>query len=114
MLIKMLDGGLVDYSDDCYHYDGCPTCDYGSEYINEIDITLTKCKFHIKVSQMYEYVISKGQMVKFFLTENNTIQGMTENEFVDWFKEKFCEMVGDEFQESICGRSVEMFEVKEV
>lgn len=40
MLIKMLDGGILNYADDHYHYDGCPTCDYGSEYINEIDITL--------------------------------------------------------------------------
>lgn len=43
MLIKMLDGGIVNYADDHYHYDGCPTCNYGSEYINEIAWTWFLC-----------------------------------------------------------------------
>ena len=53
MLIKMIDGGLVNYADDCWHMGGCPTCDYGSEYVNEIDITLTKYKIHVRTNQMY-------------------------------------------------------------
>ena len=59
MLIKMVDGGLVNYADDYYHYDGCPTCDYGSQYINEVDVTLTKYKIHVKTNQMYEYVLNE-------------------------------------------------------
>lgn len=111
MLIKMVDGGLVNYTDDCYHYDGCPTCDYGSEYINEIDITLTQYKIHIKANQMYEYVLSEGKMMALFLSEYNTIQTMTEKEFVDWFNEKLCEITHDEFQEDYCGRCIEEFSV---
>lgn len=114
MLIKMLDGGLENYTDDYYSYGGCPTCDYGSEYITEIDITLTRYTIHIKTNQMYEYVISEGQMIKLFLTEYNTIQEMTEKEFVDWFKAKLIEITHDEFQESICGRKIEVFDIKEV
>ena len=95
MLINMIDGGLVNYIDDCYSYGGCPTCDYGSEYITEIDITLTHYKIHIKTNQMYEYVLSEGQMMKLFLTEYNTIQAMTEKEFVDWFKEQLSVIVDD-------------------
>lgn len=114
MLIKMIDGGLVNYMDDCYHYDGCPTCDYGSEYINEIDITLTKYKIHVKTNQMYEYVLSEGQMMKLFLSEYNTIQEMTEGDFVIWFKKKLCELTHDEFEEAFSGRCIERFDVTEV
>lgn len=113
MLIKMVDGGLVNYDDDSYHYSGCPTCDYGSEYINEIDITLTHYKIHVKTNQMYEYVLSEGQMMRLFLTEYDTIQTMTEKEFIDWFKEKLCEITHDESQEAWCNRCVEKFDVVE-
>lgn len=114
MLIKMLDGGIENYSDDSYHYDGCPTCDWGSEYINEIDITLTKYTIHVKTNQMYEYVLSEGQMMKLFLSEYNTIQEMSEKEFVDWFKKKLAEITHNEFRENFCGRCIEEFVVKEI
>lgn len=114
MLIKMLDGGLVNYTDDRECYSGCPTCDYGSEYINKIDITLVHYKIHVKTNQMYEYVLSEGQMMRLFLSEYNTIQTMTEKEFVGWFKEKLCEITHDEFQENVCGRCIEKFDVIEI
>ena len=44
MLITMKDGGLKEYSDDTQCYPGCETCDYGSEYINNLFLTLTKFK----------------------------------------------------------------------
>lgn len=113
MLIKMIDGGIVNYEDDCYCYEGCPTCNFGSEYINEIDITLTHYTIHVKTNQMYEYVISEGQLMKLFLSEYDTIRTMTEGEFIDWFKKKLMEITHDEFQENICGRKVEEFTVKE-
>lgn len=114
MLIKMLDGGILNYADDNYHYDGCPTCNFGSEYINEVDITLTHYAIHFKTNQMYEYVLSEGQMMKLFLSEYNTIQAMTESEFVDWFKVKLSEITEDDFNETFCGRIVEEFTVKEL
>jgi hypothetical protein len=114
MLIKMVDGGLVNYTDDCHHYDGCPTCDYGSQYINEIDVTLTKYKIHVRTNQMYEYVLSEGQMIKLFLSEYNTIQTMVENEFIDWFKKKLVEIANDEFKEDFYDRRIEAFDVTEI
>ena len=113
MLIKMIDGGLVNYEDDCYSHGGCPTCDYGSEYINEIDITLTQYKIHVRTNQMYEYVLSEGQMMRLFLSEYNTIQTMTEKDFIDWFKTKLYEITHDEFQENVCRRCIEEFNVTE-
>ena len=113
MLIKMIDGGLVNYNDDCYSYDGCPTCDWGSEYINEIDVTLTKYKIHVKTNQMYDYVLSEGQMIRLFLSKYNDIQNMTEKEFIEWFKKQLCEITHDDFNESFCGRTIERFDVME-
>ena len=106
MRIKMLDGGILDYVDDNYHYDGCPTCNYGSEYITEIDITLVHHTIHIKTNQMYEYALSEGQMIRLFLTEYDAIREMTEQEFIDWFKTKLIDIAYEE--------SIEEFEVRGV
>lgn len=106
MLIKMLDGGIVNYEDDSYHYDGCPTCNYGSEYITEIDITLVHHTIHIKTNQMYEYALSEGQMIRLFLTNYDTIRTMMEKEFIDWLKAKLIDIAYEEV--------IEEFEVKEV
>lgn len=114
MLIKMVDGGLVNYTDDCYYHDGCPTCDWGSEYINEIDVTLTKYNIHVRTNQMYEYILSEGQMIRLFLSEYNTIQTMTETEFINWFKKKLYEITHDEFEETYSHRKIECFDVKEI
>lgn len=113
MLIKMVDGGIVNYEDDYYSYGGCPTCDYGSEYINEINITLTRYKIYAEINQMYSYVLSEGQMMKLFLSEYNTIQSMTEKEFVGWFKEKLCEIT-DESNDDIYDGKIKRFDVMEV
>ena len=106
MLIKMIDGGIVNYEDDHYCYLGCPTCNYGSEYINEIDITLVHHVVHVKTNQMYEYALSEGQMIKLFLTEYDTIRTLTEKEFLDWFKTKLIDIA--------CEEGIEEFEVEEV
>lgn len=106
MLIKMIDGGIVNYEDNSYHYDGCPTCNYGSEYITEIDITLVHHTIHIKTNQMYEYALSEGQMIRLFLTNYDTIRTMTEKEFIDWLKTKLIDIAYEEV--------IEEFEVKDV
>ena len=93
MLIKMTDGGMIRYDDDCYSYGGCPTCNYGSEYINEIDIELTCYRVHIETNQMYEYALSEGQMMRLFLVNNNLIQTMTEKQFIDWLKEEISKII---------------------
>lgn len=59
MLITMKDGGLKEYVDDTEWYPGCETCDYGSKYINDVLITLTKYRVHVKTNQMYSYVLSE-------------------------------------------------------
>ena len=44
---------------------------------------------------MYEYALSEVDMIKLLLYEYETIQTMTEKEFIDWFKNKLLEIVDD-------------------
>ena len=112
MLISMLDGGIVNYTDDDYAFAGCETCDYGSQYINEVEVTLTKYKIFLKTNQMYEHLLSEGQMIKLFLAEYNAIQQMTEEEFIGWFKAKICEIADKSWCDSIKDEVVERFDVE--
>ena len=108
MLIKMIDGGMINYSDDTSYISGCPTCDYGSEYINEIRIDLIKYKIFVKLNQMYDFALSEGEIIKLFLSNYNEIQGLTEKEFIDWIKQKLYEIVQGN------GDVIERFDVTEV
>lgn len=113
MLIKMIDGGMLNYQDGTQCYLGCPTCNYGSEYINEMWITLTKHNLYIKVNQMYNFAISEGKMMVLFLSNCNEIQAMTEKEFIDWLKKKLCEITYDDIEEVGNGGIIECFDVTE-
>lgn len=97
MLIKMVDGGIVDYHDNSYCMSaGCPTCGYGSKYINEIDVRLTKCDIHVEINNMYEHALSEGHMMKIFLGEYDAIRNLTEKEFCRWLKAKLLEIVDED------------------
>lgn len=87
MILKLIDGGIIDIREDKDYISGCPTCDYGSCYIDEFYIELTTLEIHIEVSQMYDYPLSEGQMMKILLPNSNLIQGMTEEEFSKWLEE---------------------------
>lgn len=87
VLLKMVDGGILDVRSDLEYYEGCPTCNYGSSYINEYDIDLVTSHVHIEVSQMYEYLLSEGDMMKLLLSNVDEIKQMTESAFTDWLKQ---------------------------
>ena len=84
----MIDGGIVDYADNCEYIPGCETCDYGSQYITEIIITLTKYKIHVKLNEMYNYALSESGIMKVILPEYGNIRAMTEKEFSGWLKNR--------------------------
>ena len=86
MLVELVDGGILDITSDNYHYDGCETCDFGSEYVNEYDIKMTKGRLKINTNQMYEYALSEGYMMTTMLQNVEYIKKLTESEFVDWLK----------------------------
>lgn len=84
MLLKLKDGGIEKIDTHEMSYPGCPTCDYGSQYINEFDITLTQFKVHAEVSQMYAYRVSSGDLMNLILPNIDKISQMTEREFIDF------------------------------
>lgn len=94
MLLKLKDGRIERFKDDSYHYGGCPTCDYGSEYITEVDITLTKYKIHIETNQMYNYALSVGDMMRILLGNVDEIREMTEQEFTVWLEGAIKDQIG--------------------
>ena len=83
MLLKLTDGGIVDIITDNDYIEGCPTCDYGSQYINDIVIITTKFKATFKISQMYDYVYS--DLLKIILSNIDEIKNMRELSFIKWF-----------------------------
>lgn len=86
MLIKTTDGGIVDIkTDETCLFHGCPTCGYGSEYLSEITIYMTKYKVKAEVTNEYEYAMTVGDTLKLFLPNIDKIQLMREKEFVVWF-----------------------------
>ena len=95
ILIKLTDGGLVDYKDDVQYYSGCPTCDYGCEYINYITVYLTKYKVEVTLNKMYGYLVSQGDVIKWFMSEYDHFKTMSEIDFIEWFKIKIAKKVYD-------------------
>lgn len=87
-LIKLKDGGLINYEDDSTYFAGCPTCDYGSEYINDITLTFSKIRVLYSVSRMYSYAVSTGYIMKILLNNMNSFSNMTEEDFKEWFYKK--------------------------
>ena len=82
-LLELTDGGIIDIETDKDYISGCPTCDYGSEYINDIVIKTTKFKAMFKISQMYDYVYS--DLLKTILNNIDEIKNMRELSFIMWF-----------------------------
>lgn len=98
-LIKLKDGGLVNYEDGTTYFAGCPTCDYGSEYINDITLTFSKIRVLYSVSRMYSYAVSTGYIMKILLNNMSSFSNMTEEDFKEWFYEKLeeCDTMPKDF-----------------
>lgn len=86
LLVELADGGIVNIEQDNWSTPGCETCDYGSSYVNELVVYLTKYKITTEVNQMYEYLLSDGDLFKIFLRNIEEIKTMTEMEFINWFE----------------------------
>lgn len=80
--IKFADGNeLVSYDDDMFYSSGCPTCDYGAEYIQDIYIKTTNNYIHININSEYNYAFSTADAVKMFAID---MKSLTESEFIDY------------------------------
>lgn len=85
-LVELNDGYIKSIDTDEISYPGCPTCDYGSEYINEFWIILSKSKIYAKTNRSYKYCFSSGEVIKSLLRKAPEFLNMTEDDFIKWFK----------------------------
>lgn len=98
MLLKLKDGAIENIKTDEEYHPGCPTCDYGSQYINEVEVILTKHTVYASFTKMYEYLLSSGDLMQIFLGNADAIQKMTESEFVEWLKDAFTQKVKEAYK----------------
>ena len=85
--IKFADNNeFISYSDDTWSSPGCPTCDYGSKYVNEITIITTHYRINVELRQMYEYAFSEADAIKMLAIN---LGGMTEAEFLAYINKAF-------------------------
>ena len=65
-MIKLIDDNIMEINTDTDYIPGCETCDYGSQYINDISITTEKNGvFRLKINKEYEYGLSSyGVLIK--------------------------------------------------
>lgn len=100
-IIKLKDGGVEDiYSYDSY-IPGCPTCDYGAEYITELNLTLKTMKIFVKVTDIGEYVLSAANTIKLFAKD---FSEMTEFEFSEYLKKAIQDISYDEIKYTVTER----------
>lgn len=90
-MLVMRDGGIKNIEYDSYSYSGCPTCNYGSEYINEVTITTSSYILIVKSNVMYEHLFTEGDFLKIILQNTHAINTKTEEEFKSWFVDKVTE-----------------------
>lgn len=89
-LIEMVDGGIKNIEYEQENWGGCPTCNYGSSYIDEFLIRMTRFNIRFKVDAMYEHVISEAALMKFFIKKARYISTLTEEEFLEYLKSDEC------------------------
>lgn len=85
IIMPLKDGGIVDVKYDYSDNRGCETCDFGSSYIDDFTIEMTKIKIRIYLNTMYEHAISEGKLMRILLSSD---KNMDELEFADWLYEK--------------------------
>lgn len=89
MLVELIDGGVKNITTDIdYVSGGCPTCDYGTSWVNEYTIFMTNGVIKIEVDNDDNYTFSEGLMMKIFLQNIDEIKQMTEDSFSEWLKNK--------------------------
>lgn len=94
-LLKLKDGYLRDIESDEESYRGCPTCNYGSEYINTLTLICSKCRHTISISQMYDFALSSGVVMKVFLHNSEALKASTEKDLGKLVKKLFEKETGE-------------------
>jgi hypothetical protein len=89
-MLKLRDCELLNFDTGLYCYSGgCPTCEYGSQYVNKITVETTNHTINIEINNMYEHMLSQSDCIKLLTCNLEKIQNMTEKEFIEFLKEFF-------------------------
>ena len=60
----------INYNED--YCDGCETCDYGSQYINDLEIIFEDdTKTHIVIDNMYEFAFTEADLMQLLYTSTS-------------------------------------------
>ena len=95
-IIKLDDGGLVDIMTGQQYNPGCPTCDYGSDYIDNITMYFSKYKFSLETHKMYDYAMNTATIIKIIA---NRPKVLTERMFIDYFIDSLKEISSSSYSE---------------
>ena len=82
-LMTLKDGGVIDIGTDSDFKSGCPTCDFGREFLTFCRITLTKFTLCLITLDSNDVVFNTEDILKLFDTKIST--ETTEKEFVRIF-----------------------------
>ncbi len=94
LLVKMVNGGIEDFTYSQEGYGGCPTCNYGSHYIDEFTVHLTNFNIRVKVTTQYYHGLTEAFLMKFFIGNIDKIKTMTEEELFEFIdSEEFTQAV---------------------
>lgn len=83
IILPLFDGGVTDIDYEADDNPGCPTCDYGSSYVDDFSIELTRFRIGIHINSMYNHFVSEGWLMRRLLMADH---GMTEGQFVTWLR----------------------------
>lgn len=101
ILVPLKDGGITSINTNDYGRSGCETCDYGSEYVNEIDFIVTTGKVSVKASMMYEYpissIVSVSDIILMFVKKEDELKEIREDQLGKWFKEQIVNKVKEDY-----------------
>lgn len=100
-IIKLKDGGVVGIDSYDSHISGCPTCDYGAEYINELYLTLTAMNIEIETNSGNGYVLTTANTIKLFAKD---FSNMTEVEFSEYLKKAIQDISDNEISYRVIER----------
>ena len=92
-LVKLIDGEILDVIYNQEYHPGCPTYDYGSEYINEWWVKMTDHVIHVRACNEYNYGISTSWIIRLFLQNLPEIKKMEQMELFDFIKSEVEEYV---------------------
>ena len=92
-LVKLIDGEILDVIYNQEYHPGCPTCDYGSEYINEWWVKMTDHVIHVEVNNQYNHCISASWIMRLFLQNLSEIKKMKQMELFDFIKSEVEEYI---------------------